>query len=433
VSDEVEPRQRVARLARDAVEHIREVGGPVESFRGIAMHDTRKDEHFTNLGSFEPARDAILGLPDFRERFGEPEARRVALQFVYHFVEKLTEPAFDDAAFELTWSDLQAEVAEPDWTYLGLANLRNFDTTRDPAEFGDGVVIRGRNPDELSEMGFSRHVLSQMDADWFESRGPSSHVLLVEDRIAKQPDTAVLGNSPDLWPKAQRILGALRLSADGDVGMSRIWVHRQARFPLGSGGTALLLASANPGFGSVYQLTEAIADAVRVTYGALKQLEASGYGAGPGNLDLALGTFMGSFDRQSLSPQRLVDLITTLEALIGGTGSGEIAFRLAFRVAGLLGGSDAERASVFTEMKAYYDTRSRVVHGAQLKSKHQQHLINQGPLQTYVRRLLRGAVHLRTETDGSYSKRFFDEDLDAALLDRESREPLRRAMGLTDP
>jgi hypothetical protein len=138
---------------------------------------------------------------------------------------------------------------------------------------------------------------------------------------------------------------------------------------------------------------------------------------------------LGSFTHRSLSPQRLVDLITTLEALLGAET--EIAFKLAFRVAGLLGTSDAERASIFNEMKAYYDTRSRVVHGGQLKAKHQRHLTNQAELQSYVRRLLRAAVHLRTEGENhTYSKRFFREDLDAALLDEATRDPLRRAMGL---
>jgi hypothetical protein len=69
---------------------------------------------------------------------------------------------------------------------------------------------------------------------------------------------------------------------------------------------------------------------------------------------------------------QLVDAITSLEALVGI--SAELRFRIAFRVAGLLAESHAERAALLQSMKDFYDTRSAVVHGGRLNAKQRGHL-----------------------------------------------------------
>jgi hypothetical protein len=91
--------------------------------------------------------------------------------------------------------------------------------------------------------------------------------------------------------------------------------------------------------------------------------------AAPYNLSLALRSFNSSFDRiPAQNDMKLVDLITTAESLLGA--SVEISFRLSFYVAGMLAGTDRERVTIFDEMRAFYDTRNRVVHGGTLESKH---------------------------------------------------------------
>jgi hypothetical protein len=162
-------------------------------------------------------------------------------------------------------------------------------------------------------------------------------------------------------------------------------------------------------------------------YAELKTLEKTGYGASPGNLAIALRSFMGTYDRwPTLQDTQLLDTITALEALLGTET--EIAFKLAFRVAALLASSDAERAQMLKTMKVFYDTRSTLVHGDALKPKHHQCLEGVDDLRSLVRKLLRAFVTLAANPSAIYNKTFFEEQLDMALVDATEREKLRAAL-----
>jgi len=165
---------------------------------------------------------------------------------------------------------------------------------------------------------------------------------------------------------------------------------------------------------------------------ALRHLEEHGYGTSPGNLDLALRSYMATYDRwPSSGDSRVLDAITAVEALLGsGT---EIAFKLSFRMAGVLGGDEAERVAIFREMKAYYDLRSKLVHGAALKEKHRALLADPERLRHLVRELLRGFVHLARTPGLGYDKNWFQEHLDVALQVESERVALREALNLREP
>jgi hypothetical protein len=151
----------------------------------------------------------------------------------------------------------------------------------------------------------------------------------------------------------------------------------------------------------------------------------------PVNLDLALRSFSDIYERYSFrGDTRLVDAITAAETLLGTRV--ETTFRLAFRVAEILGNDDDERVGIFEWMKSYYDTRSRVVHGDTLSGKHRRHLADQEALREMVRRLLVGFLRLTISTEHAFDKTFFKKKLDSALLHNESRSDLRVAMGLED-
>jgi hypothetical protein len=80
-------------------------------------------------------------------------------------------------------------------------------------------------------------------------------------------------------------------------------------------------------------------------------------------------------------------------------------------------------------MKEFYDTRSRIVHGGQLKLKHQERLQRVEELRSIVRQLLRCFVAFAAAPPDGYGKLFWQE-LDAALVDAQQRERLRAALGL---
>src|SRR5205823_2605732 len=139
--------------------------------------------------------------------------------------------------------------------------------------------------------------------------------------------------------------------------------------------------------GSQYVLTRAIAREVRSLQPAIRHLGEHGYGRGPGNLDLALRSFISSYDRFPASQDsQLVDVITAAEALLGTES--EITFRLAFRVAGMLGRTGAERVQVFNDMKRFYDVRSKIVHGSALTRWRPAMLARTEDARDFVRRLL---------------------------------------------
>jgi hypothetical protein len=184
-----------------------------------------------------------------------------------------------------------------------------------------------------------------------------------------------------------------------------------------------------PAVGSPYHLTEPLAAEVPNMVGALRHLEEHGYGTSPGNLDLALRSYMATYDRWPPgADSRVLDAITAVEAVLD-LGS-EIAFKLSFRMAGILGGDETDRAAIFREMKAYYDLRSKLVHGAALKKKHNALLADTERLRHLVRELLRGFVHLAMTPGHGYGKAWFQEELDVALQVESERVALREALNL---
>lgn len=428
---ELDVKRALRTLTEAATATVEVSGRGVESFRGIAIHDTRKDETLTSLVAFEEASAAVASLALVQQRYGVHEAPRVTLQFVYEWLDRVNEPYFQEDAFDRLWEDFSAELDDPDWTFRIVANVRGLAAQGGPFDFGDGVSIRGRSSEELRELGFSQLVLDALVEDFFSDFGASSYVMLVETRVPKSPDNFILGSVGTDRTRAFRVLGALRLLAPGDLSIGRMWMSRPARFNIGLGGVQSAGFSV-PAIGSQYHLTAPLAAEVPEMVAALRHLEEHGYGTSPGNLDLALRSYMATYDRwPSSGDSRVLDAITAVEALLGsGT---EIAFKLSFRMAGVLGGDEAERVAIFREMKAYYDLRSKLVHGAALKEKHRALLADPERLRHLVRELLRGFVHLAITPGLGYDKNWFQEHLDVALQVESERVALREALNLREP
>jgi hypothetical protein len=400
---------------------------PVDKLRGIAHFDSGKDARITSLASFAKAMKALTTLPDLVARFGDQELTRVVLQFVYSYFARIDSARYEGPVFESVWNDFTAEIQEPRWITRGIANVRNFRSDNLHLDLGDGIAIRGRNFDQLASMGFGTPILDRISEDW-SGFGASSFVMAVDDSAPKMPDNIITLNSAVVWAKAIRAIGALRLADAGSVSIGPMWVIRAARFNFGIGGVQQTGVSI-PALGSQYVWSDITAARYPQIYRELAQLEREGYGRSPGNLAISLRAFMGTYDRwPSLQDSQLVDAITALEALLGTDT--EIAFKLAFRIAALLAESDAERAELLKTIKDFYDTRSKLVHGAALKQKHHTQLAKIDELRAIVRRLLRSFVTFAASPPGAYDRQFFTEKLDQALVNAEERERLRAALGL---
>jgi len=432
-------------LAEQAVQQVAADDRPLDFFAGaIAKYDTTRDQVITELPAFEDARTALGGLQVVQERYApspvwEPVWERLALQFVYGFLDNLSEPTFDTDIFETSWEAFWKELLKPEWTWLGLANLLNFRSESMLLDLGDGITIRGRSFEELAGMGWSERHLERLEREWFEGGGSSSHVILTEHRLPKTPENLVLSDTSG-HEKAARVLLALRLHKDGDIGMGRMWHLRPASFNLGLGG-GVATGYPPPSFtpGSEYTLDERELLVVHDLYGTLLRHEDVRERA-PVNVNLALRSFSDIYERRDpyRNDTRLVDAITATEALLGTED--EVTFRIAFRVAMILSSDDDERVHIFERMKGYYDTRSSVVHGGsrlykrngQLRDRPRRHLENQQDLRDFVRRLLVAFLNLRLASKHPFDRDFFEKRLDSALLHNETRSELRVAMGFED-
>jgi hypothetical protein len=408
------------------VEEAAASGLPLDRLRGVGLYDTEKDAHLTSLKSFGNAEQAVIRIPHFGARIGADNAKRVVLQFVYQYFARVDNVRYEEAVFKTLWEDFRAEIDNPQWLTRGIANVRNFTSEDLHLDLGDGIAIRGRSFKELASVGFSQAILDRISEDW-GGFGASSFVLVADDAVLKEPANIILIDTA-LWTKAIRAVGACRLASAGSISIGPMWVARVARFNFGMGGIAQVGVSI-PSLGSQYVWSGEVATAYPRIYRELAELEKRGYGASPGNLAVALRAFMATYDRwPSGQDSQLLDSITALEALLGTET--EIAFKLAFRVAALLAPTDKERGELLKLMKDFYDTRSKLVHGAGLREKHQRCLEQVDKLRSLVRLLLRSFVAFAVNPPEKYNRAFFNEHLDVALLDATEREKLRTALGL---
>lgn len=400
---------------------------------GRAFYNPMRDDRIIGLPSFAPAVTALEAIPSFLAVADSSEARRIVLQFTYDFLERQTNANFDESAFAATWLSFQEELARPEWTYLSICYLDNFECDVDAVELGDGVTIHHRSSYQFRERGWSDFQIEKLYENW---HGRGLYVLVVEEKVRKSPDNLILGSTGHAVSKADRMLRALRLANEGDVhigGGAQMLGRVLSTRPAGSGFSpekgATMQGTLARWPGATYSLAASDAPRVHALYDQLKVIEEAMGEAPPYNLNLALRSFASSYDR--LPPHndtKLVDLVTATESLLG-TGV-EISFRLSFYIAGILAGNDGERVKIFDEMRAFYDTRSKVVHGGTLEVRHRAHLDNYPALRGYVRQLLVAYMRLATTSGHGYEPRPLRKRLDSLLQDAQQRSALRAAMGL---
>jgi hypothetical protein len=395
---------------------------------GVALYDTGKDLLITSLKPFSALEAGVRELAQVKERCGD-QSHRIALQLVYEYFARKGAVVYDSASVDSLWNDFATELESPVWVTRAVTNLRYFDCEDVRVDLGDGVSIYGRDANVLASLGFCSDIVERLFAGW-GGFGSSSFVLVAEATVPKKPNNFISLDTGDLWLRCARAIGALRLCAPGDVGISSVFVQRVAGFNVGIGGITSTGSAADT-LGNVYRWSAAQHGLYSATYSALAHLEKVGYRKAPGNLDLALRAFMSTYDRfPTALDTKLVDSITALEAVLG-TDS-EIAFKLSFRVASLLASSDEQRAALLKTVKSFYDTRSRIVHGGRLGTKHHSLLATVDDLRHIVRRLLRSFVRFAASDANNLGKKFFVEELDAALLDPNQRDALRHTLRLTE-
>ena len=120
-----------------------------------------------------------------------------------------------------------------------------------------------------------------------------------------------------------------------------------------------------------------------------------------------------------------VELMISLEALLVPEEEG-IAFRLAQRVANLLGADAEARKGLFTQIRDFYSVRSRVVHGAKFRAKDLAISQNIDQFREITRRVLLSVIALAADLDldndfyATLNHMCFDDDLRRSLQSKAS-------------
>lgn len=123
---------------------------------------------------------------------------------------------------------------------------------------------------------------------------------------------------------------------------------------------------------------------------------------------------------------RIVDLVTCLEALLSDQGE-ELSYRLGLRCANLLGTDSMDRKRIHKEIREFYDVRSHLVHGDELRETHKSRIREVEKLREYVRRALLTllGVNLGTEFGADIYKTLdemnLDEDVRKTIQEKGSR------------
>jgi hypothetical protein len=419
-------------LGREAVEAVASTED-MTIFRGIASHNPTRDSIFQPLPSYETAKDAISAVPLVADRYGSKDAAgdRLTLQFIYQLFPRTSCNGVGKDVRRL-WQSFLAELRVSDWVYRGVANLRNFaveNNVPNPLRLSEGVMIRRRSLDELRSLGFNAVTLDALGEDWSEGGGASPYVICVEHSVPKSPEN-LISRSGIGFVAARRAITAFRLASTGDIVMGPMWFTRPAKFNVGVAPSAFRGGSTLPSAGNAaYLLTRTTVRAARSLQAEIRYLDYNSYDNGPGNLYVALQSFLSTYER--IPPgqaYQLVDTITAAEAMLS---DGINTFKLAFRIAGLLGRTDAERVQVFKDIIRFYNIRNKIVHGDGLKEAQLRALTQVDDVRQYIRRLLVAFVGLAaSSTPTRYTKQFFREDLDTELQDQQARRRMLRDLGL---
>jgi hypothetical protein len=155
----------------------------------------------------------------------------------------------------------------------------------------------------------------------------------------------------------------------------------------------------------------------------LESLQEAGYLNPPPPLEIALLLY-NEDDRM----ERMAVLygLTALEAMLTNESNAELSYRLSLRVANLLESDDASRLKRFTEMKEFYDLRSKIVHGSasKLSSKLQSRLQTVDSLREILRRTILSVMALFVDSNSTEGR--LDELLDQIVFDQARRNEVQR-------
>jgi preprotein translocase subunit SecA len=154
----------------------------------------------------------------------------------------------------------------------------------------------------------------------------------------------------------------------------------------------------------------------------LESLQEDGYRSAPPPLEIALLLYN---EDERTERMAVLNALTALEALLTNESNAELSYRLSLRVANLLESDDAARLNRFTEMKEFYELRSKIIHGSasKLSPKLQNRLQMVDSLREILRRTILSVMALLLDNKPNEVR--LDELLDKIVFDEARRKEVQ--------
>lgn len=265
--------------------------------------------------------------------------------------------------------------------------FRNHDPTTSPELLGFYAFPRAERLEELSR------------PDW--SLAFSSSMVLIDVVVPKNQSTYVVYSEERGLELQVGLVTALRLFQAGKIGTNMCFVSRDLLYLSGASARHFSYALMSPG--GVYKLNEPTISRFRRFWRWFDKFLPTREKL-PQRVILALSYFNSSYTKSG--PSRFLDLHIALEALLDVDR--EQTLRLPLRAAALLERTQSMAVETFELVKALWNTRCKIAHGAPAlkKPKFAKRVEEQTPkLEAVVRRAI--VAHIKSfERLGSHEERY---------------------------
>jgi hypothetical protein len=357
--------------------------------------------------------------------------------------------SLDDKAFERVYRRAKVELNRPDFIQRRIVVLIGVPQFKSLIILQPGVRLRAIDYQssgyETSKLlGWRYQDKNRAPSFWIDSRS----CLLIQDRVVKKGNEGrdLLTTREEMREQAQLVLKSLRLSVDSPVYPKETFASYLSCFPLLPVAYDEMEEFRDISVEVGRPISKSEARDLRTLFTFLSKS-----GAKESDTEQF---FISALDRFNISfrfrdiQQSIVDLVVALEALFH-VGE-ELRYRLASRVAALLGTNDHERNRFFRSTYAGYKLRNAIVHGhgdqtentakalkemfPELKSKttieankHIRSAVRE--LQFIVRHSLQSYIHMKLHHATAQWPN--EEDFDYLPFDSKGRRKTQKQLGIT--
>lgn len=338
----------------------------------------------------------------------QQQSRHETDNYIANFFERVFEGQIADYSerFDSVYMEFESFFFSNDLENEILSPLVNFSiNTEVEIDLGNGVKITPLPADlriSFAEVmiGHGPSILPLLRSSSLLQSKHCLYSTIPEKKLIGEQKTEELGK-PGVSHFAARenlehSLTYLRLFQKGEIGSALVLERRKRWSPAFSGITWGPGSSSPPmTIGDIYEITgNQVDDLINHCRWCHEHLQTA-----PREIGIAVRRFNFSYERANREDE-LIDMMISLESIFLTGESGELGYRVAIRVAGLLGNTSKERQEIFAFISRAYKERNNIVHGRKapekVKVKGRAVIFNAfvSNVRDYLRRSIREVLHL---------------------------------------